>query len=382
MLSHTESRRGAGRCRRRSVPLPPRCAHARGSRRSLGAVLAIGAALWTASTTASAAVPIQASQYFDLSHWKLTVPVNDSGGVGGVAAELQSAQLTGYSSPWFRLGQGGRTLAFWAPVNGATTSGSDYPRSELREVLDPGNDNVNWTLDDRSVLQAKCMVQQVPESSGKVVVGQIHGFQVNPLVKLVYRYSDQSRTGSVYALIDPTPHSKGGNVSLPLASDIGLDQAFSYEIDAGSGGLKMRVNSNPWVSYDVDPSWDDVDLYFKAGVYVQASGASKTDGGKVAFYRLVATHPNHGLAVTTSSLDDATADHGYSQALSHRGGSGDVRWSVVNGVLPDGLHLSADGTLSGKPDADAAGDTYYFTLLATDAAGDTAAKNYALAVKS
>lgn len=325
---------------------------------------------------------MQASQYFDLSHWKLTVPVNDSGGIGGVAAELPSARLVDYSSPWFQLGQGGKALVFWAPVNGATTSGSDYPRSELREVLDPGNDNVNWTLHDKSVLQAKCAVQQVPDRTGKVVVGQIHGFQVDPLVKLVYRYSDTSRTGSVYALIDPTPHSKGDNVTLPLASGIGLNQAFSYEIDAGPSGLKMRVNSNPWVAYDVDPSWDDVDLYFKAGVYVQASGASRTDGGKVAFYRLVATHPNHGLAVATTSLDDAAAGHGYRQTLSHDGGSGEVRWSVASGVLPDGLDLSADGTLSGKPDADAAGATYYFTLLATDAAGDTAAKNYALAVKS
>jgi len=376
MKSPAESRCGACRCSDFSALSPSRHAHARTSWRFIGAVLAI--ALWTSA--ASASTP--ASQYFDLSHWKLTVPVNGSGGIGGVADELPSARLVRYSSPWFQLGQGGRALVFWAPVSGATTSGSDYPRSELREVLDPGNDNVNWTLDDKSVLQAKCMVQQVPDSTGKVVVGQIHGFQVNPLVKLVYHYSDKSRTGSVYALIDPTPHSKDDNVTLPLASDIGLNQAFSYEIDASSGGLKMRVNDRPWVTYDADPSWDDVGLYFKAGVYVQASGASSTDGGKVAFYRLVATHPNHGLAVSTPSLDNATAGHDYSQTLSHSGGSGDVHWSVVNGVLPDGLDLSAGGTLTGKPGADAAGDTYYFTLLATDAAGDTAAKNYALAVKS
>ena len=277
MKSPAESRCGACRCSDFSALSPSRHAHARTSWRSIGAVLAI--ALW--ASAASASTP--ASQYFDLSHWKLTVPVNGSGGIGGVADELPSARLVRYSSPWFQLGQGGRAMVFWAPVSGATTSGSDYPRSELREVLDPGNDNVNWTLDDKSVLQAKCMVQQVPDSTGKVVVGQIHGFQVNPLVKLVYHYSDKSRTGSVYALIDPTPHSKGGDVTLPLASGIGLNQAFSYEIDAGSGRLKMRVNGAPWVTYDVDAPWDDVGMYFKAGVYVQASGASRTDGGKVSF---------------------------------------------------------------------------------------------------
>ena len=145
--------------------------------RFASAAFVIAAASWAFALPASAATSIQPSQYFDLSHWKLTLPVDADGGTSGVAAELQPSHLTGYSSKWFATGASGATVEFRAPVDGATTAGSHYPRSELRELRDPDNDNVNWTLIDTSSLQAKCIVRQVPSSTGKVVVGQIHGFQ-------------------------------------------------------------------------------------------------------------------------------------------------------------------------------------------------------------
>lgn len=348
------------------------------------AVLAIAATVsWTLATPASAATSIQPSQYFDLSHWKLTLPVDADGGTSGVAAEVWPSQLTDYSSTWFEVGKTGQTLNFYAPVDGATTSGSHYPRSELREVVDPNDDNVNWHISGRSELEGKCKVQLVPSATGKVIVGQIHGFQAKPLVKLVYHYSDSSMTGSVYALIHPTPYSST-NVKLSLASGIDLGKAFGYRIKVDSGELKMRVNSNNWVSYQIDSSWGNVGLYFKLGDYVQASGTSDTDGGWVSFYRLIATHPNHGLAIATGgrSLDDAVSNNVYSQTLSYTGGYGDANWSVVNGKLPAGLSLNSSGVISGMPMPVTKDTTYYFSLLVTDQAGDTAAKNYALTIKA
>lgn len=341
----------------------------------------MAAASWAFAPSASAANSIQPSQYFDLSHWKLTLPVDANGGTGGEAAELQPSQLAGYASTWFATGETGKTVEFWAPVDGATTSGSHYPRSELREMRDPYNDNVNWTIAGQSSLQAKCKVRRVPSSTGKVVVGQIHGFQTEPLVKLVYRYSATSRSGSVYALVKSTPDATS-DVSLPLASGIGLNQAFSYDIDVDAGVLKMRVNSDAWVSYRIDAAWAGVGLYFKLGDYVQASGSSDTDGGRVAFYRLIATHPDNGLAITTDAIASAASDGRYSQTLTYAGGIGGATWSVVNGVLPAGLTLSSDGVLSGTPLPVATTTVYYFSALVTDQAGDTAARNFALTVQA
>ncbi len=358
---------------RARLPFPPRFG---------SSTLVIAAASWAFATVASAATVVpQPSQYFDLSHWKLTLPVSADGSTGGSAAELQPSQLIGYSSSWFTMGASGKTLEFWAPVDGASTSNSSYPRSELREMQDPGNDKVNWTMTGQSSLQAKCLVQQVPDRTGKVVIGQIHGFQTRPLVKLVYHYNTTGKTGSVYALIDPTPTATS-TVKLPLASGIDLNQTFSYDIQVDSGVLKMRTNNGAWASYRIDQAWTGVGLYFKVGDYVQASGSSDSDGGQIAFYRLIATHPNNDLAIATRSLSGATSNYWHSQTLSSAGGIGQAAWSVVNGVLPTGLTLSSNGVLSGVPNSVPTNTTYYFSVLATDQLGDTAARNYALTVSA
>lgn len=350
-------------------------------RQRLPAFIGLAALLCAAAVHAAGTAP---SDHFDLHHWKLTVPVDRAGGNRGPATEIQPRDLAGYSSPWFSMGAGGRTLEFWAPVNGATTSGSHYPRSELRETLNPDNDNITWMLATRSILRAKCKVLQVPESTGKVVVGQIHGFQTKPLVKLVYAYKASRTSGSLYALIDPTPTATS-SVKMMLASKVSLQQAFEYKIEIrhqnGKPLLWMQVDQSPAAVYTIDPAWYSIGLYFKAGVYVQASGSSDTDGGRVAFYRLTATHPNNGLAVSTSSLSPARAYEWYSQRLSSSGGIGPAVWSVVSGVLPDGFALSSDGVLSGIPAAVLSSVTWYFSLLASDQQGDTAARNYALTIQ-
>ncbi|WP_436789227.1 putative Ig domain-containing protein [Yinghuangia sp. YIM S10712] len=62
-----------------------------------------------------------------------------------------------------------------------------------------------------------------------------------------------------------------------------------------------------------------------------------------------AATPVPGLAVTTASLADATADVGYSLRLQAAGGIAPYRWSV-DGTLPSGLVLDPDtGELSGTP---------------------------------
>lgn len=335
--------------------------------------------LWSVLSAAASAGSAP-SQYFDLSHWKLTIPVDASGGTSGEAVDLPASTLTGgYSSQWFSMSASGKAVEFWAPVNGASTDGSHYPRSELRELLDPSDDNVNWTVAGQSVLQAKCKVMQVPSSTGKVVVGQIHGFQTAPLVKLVYAYSTTANTGSVYALINPTPDSTT-TTKLALASNIALGQAFSYEIDVSAGALTMWVDSNAMASYTVNAQWNGIGMYYKAGDYVQASGSSSTDGGRVAFYRFIATHPDNGLSITTRSLDTASSYDWYSRQLDSSGGVGAGSWTVVNGVLPAGLSLSSSGVLSGTPAAVSASTTYYFSVMVTDEQNDTAARNYALTV--
>src|ERR1035438_2647759 len=130
---------------------------------------------WLASATAWALDPSKPpSGNFDLSHWKLQLPT--AGGVltcsGGSVDEEKPAQLAGFTNTYFYTGSDG-SMVFWAPINGATTSGTTNPRSELREELTPGSDSVNWILYGTHILDGQCKVLQV-SSAKKVIIGQIH----------------------------------------------------------------------------------------------------------------------------------------------------------------------------------------------------------------
>lgn len=70
---------------------------------------------------------------FDLSHWHLQLPT--SGGVlTGTAGPVDTASTAqaaaGFTNACFYTGTDGGMI-FWTPDNGAATSGSTHPRSEL-----------------------------------------------------------------------------------------------------------------------------------------------------------------------------------------------------------------------------------------------------------
>src|SRR6185312_2530436 len=76
------------------------------------------------------------------------------------------------------------------------------------------------------------------------------------------------------------------------------------------------------------------------------------------------------LTVTTSSLPGGVLNAAYSQSLAASGGTPPYSWALASGSsLPDGLNLSAAGTLSGTPSA--AGTTN-FTVRVTDSASGAA----------
>src|SRR5688572_18098564 len=106
---------------------------------------------------------------FDLSHWHLTLPDDD-------ASTISPSSLSGgYThSSWFYTGADG-AMVFWCPVTGGTTSGSTYPRSELRERIDPSSTSVNWPPWGTHILNAQCKITQLP-SNGRTVIAQIHSY--------------------------------------------------------------------------------------------------------------------------------------------------------------------------------------------------------------
>ena len=223
---------------------------------------------------------------FDLSHWKLTLPVSASGTAGDHPMEISASQLNaGYThADYFHLGTNGQMI-FWCPVTGSRTENTEYPRTELREVINPADDNVCWAAPGTHVLDARCRVSEVP-SSQKVIIGQIHGFsgKANPLIKLLYF------KGRVEALVKEKAN-KGKDLKLTFP-EVGLDKDFDYEIKLQDGLLSVTVNGGIQTVnvFEKDSNWASQTLYFKLGAYTQDNEGPSSEGARVSYSRFKVIH--------------------------------------------------------------------------------------------
>lgn len=237
------------------------------------------------------------SDYFDFSHWTLTLPT------GGEKRPdvISSARLQGgYASAYFYAEPATQRMIFWCPVDGVTTAHTHYPRCELREQIHgPADDNATWRMGDfgRSELDATCVVERVGPDTGRVIVGQIHAVDF-PLLKLVYAWNRRLGTGQLIAQINRDDPFHDHPSDYPLALDVPLGQPFSYVIRVvarpGRAEVSVTIPGAVPASCHVDESaWlahPRKGLYFKAGDYCNDRGASATEGALVGFSALRAVH--------------------------------------------------------------------------------------------
>lgn len=247
------------------------------------------------------------SDHFDLSAWKLTLPVDSTGGTTSLALDVFN--LYQYESPYFFDGNDG-AMVFRAMVEGATTSGTHYARTELREVT--GGNLAAWNLQTGGTMTATVKVDIAPTlfdgSSGKFVIGQIHG-KNDELTRLywegnkVYFKNDQSGTTD-------SEHSFALKNAAGQEADISIGEKFSYMIDAHGDRLTVKVfaDGQEYSSVTtINDVWQSDTLYFKAGIYLNTNETQGTGVGQVSFYGLDYGHtPGSGLGGLTDSNWTAT----------------------------------------------------------------------------
>jgi hypothetical protein len=232
---------------------------------------------------------------FDLSHWYLTLP-------DAQASTISPALLTaGFTNSYFETGTDG-AMVFLCPVTGGTTSGSDFPRCELRELLDPTDNGVNWSGFGGHVLSAQCKVMRLP-SSRRVVIGQIHSFlgAAPPLVKLSYN------NGAVEALVRIEADSST-DVRFPLTT-VALSNAINYQITLRDGILSVTVNGMNLSTnvFLADPTWKQQTFYFKAGNYCQDNSGPTNEISIVSFYQLNIQHsPPSVINITRATASNSS----------------------------------------------------------------------------
>ena len=261
------------------------------SRRAKWRSVAAGLCLVLLNVRARALDPnVPPGANFDLSHWSLTLPDQNASVI--TPAEL----VAGFTNSNFYTGADG-AMVFWCPVTGGTTGASDNPRSELREVLNPTDNSVNWSPYGTHVLNAECRVTQLP-SSKRVVIGQIHSYlgSAPPLVLLVFN------DGNVEAQVK-LASTDTDNTTYSIAY-VGLGNAIQYQIQMRDGVVSMTVNgANQTVNtFATDPAWERQTYYFKAGDYCLDHDGLSSEGAKVRFFQLSV---QHGSACTITGV---TAD--------------------------------------------------------------------------
>lgn len=238
------------------------------------------------------------AQNFNLSqHWKLTLPIDSSGGFTGGAIEIKPIPFDYQQPHHFYTAKDG-SMVFVVNTDGATTKGSSYPRSELREMKDPST-NAAWTIAEGGNMEAVLSVNELPTTNageaGRIVIGQIHGDN-NELCRLYYD------KGRLYFYDDRSGESAKETQFILKSSDgqptnIQLNDLFAYSINVSNNRLTVSAVHNNIVyseSEPISPYWlSGVEkFYFKAGAYLQVgksgskAGTQGTGRGMVSFYSL------------------------------------------------------------------------------------------------
>lgn len=211
------------------------------------------------------------SHSIDLTNWKLTLPV---GGGIGTPIEIKQPQLATYQSKYFENKAAG--IRFYATADGATTEGSDFARTELREMTDNGTEKASWSNDQGvHVMEITQSIDHLPKKRPAIVAGQIHG--TSEYVALIRLEGSE--------LTVKTPE-KG---LVMLDNDYSLGDVFTVRLEAADGKVKVYYNDE----LKFEQTKECGSCYFKAGAYLQSNpswGDGKDSYGRVTIYDLDVTH--------------------------------------------------------------------------------------------
>ncbi|MDT0558946.1 polysaccharide lyase family 7 protein [Ichthyenterobacterium sp. W332] len=251
----------------------------------------------------------------DLSHWKVTLPVtNDK----GKPYELEPPEIFDFATnevakPYMYIDSTKGAIVFHALPTNSKTKNTKYTRSELREQMVPGDNNVNWTFKDGAYMKGKLAIDEVTrDADGKyhrIIIMQIHGRLTNeqrdligeddnnapPILKI---YWDKGKIRVKTKLL------KNLNASVPeilhedawdnddgfnFEEEVGF-RKFTLEVKVSEGKMVVVLNGNEYKVYKNIhmQKWGIFENYFKAGNYFQ----TRDEGAyaKVRYYSLEVKH--------------------------------------------------------------------------------------------
>lgn len=251
----------------------------------------------------------------DLSHWKVTLPVTNE---NGKPYEIEPPEILNFASnevakPYMYIDSTQGAIVFHAMPTASKTRNTKYTRSELREQMEPGNNNVNWTFRQGGNLKAKLAMDQTTRDTNgkyhKTIIMQIHGRLTNeqrdlieaddnnapPILKIywdngkirvktkVLKNINASEKGILYE------EAWGDDEGFNFEQEVGFNK-FNLEVKVSEGKIVVVLNNTDYKVYENIhiKRWGVFENYFKAGNYFQ----SRDEGSfsKVKFYELTVSH--------------------------------------------------------------------------------------------
>ncbi len=221
---------------------------------------------------------------FDLSAWKLQTLDQNL-----LFTEIAASSLvSGYTSDFFYTNSSDGSIVFNVPSNGTPTSGSTYPRVELRQMTS----GANWKMTDATehYLTAQCKIVAVAAAKPQTIIGQIHGSETNSeLLKIRWTgyLPNLCKIEARYELNDATQAEYG----VTLASGLSLGDLIEYTITMKNGTITCTVNGVSASQTYTTAFFGTTDAYyFKAGNYLQYNPQTVPDPtviyGQNQFYKL------------------------------------------------------------------------------------------------
>lgn len=246
----------------------------------------------------------------DLSHWKVTLPVGKPDEVG--PPEILDYAKNEKLKPYMFNDSISGAIVFYAFPN-TSTANSSYSRSELREQMVPGENNVNWTFEQGGTMKGRLAMEEVSKDSKgkyhKVIVMQIHGRLTNeqrdligqkdnnapPMLKIYWQdgkvrvktkeLKNPSLTGNALLYEEAWTDDEG----FTFKEEVGF-RPFTLAVKVESGKMVISLNNSEFAVYDnlSIKKWGVFENYFKAGNYFQ----SKDEGSfaRVKYYELEVSH--------------------------------------------------------------------------------------------
>ena len=279
--------------------------------------MALLAGLFLASFSNGQEANTKKSVPIDLSHWKITIPESNPKNPGS-PIEVGYPEILDYANnpvlkKWMFNDEKDKSIVFYAFPSGTTTANSHFSRSELRETMVPGNNNVNWTFAQGGKFNGTYAIDAVSKEKdgrySKVIIAQIHGRLTNAQRDLIGQKDNNAPpmlkiswdNGKIRV---KTKVLKDLNVSdkeiLKVSSwtdDDGINfkekvdfEKFTLEVKIFDGRMEVILNGNETLVYnDINiKKWGVFENYFKAGNYFQSKELDSF--AKVKIYLLEVSH--------------------------------------------------------------------------------------------